>query len=231
VLWQQLADSLLQEIASGALPAGSRLPTEMELAARYKVNRHTIRRAVSELAGQGLLSVEQGRGTFVSAEAAGLSMDRGVRFTEIVTSRGDPPEAGLVSSRTVEADPGIAKELEVEAGTSCLLMEALHLVGGWPVNYVAHYYPLPRFAGLDKAFAMHGSMKAALEACGVRNCSRRTTRVSTRLPTAAEAGLLRQNRSKPVLVVETLTVDGEGRPVGFGIGRGAGERMRVVFDT
>lgn len=231
VLWQQLADHLAGEISSGAIPAGGRLPPEPELASRYKVNRHTVRRAVAELARQGLVSVEQGRGTFVSGEAISYPVGQRTRFTEIVTSQNRSPGVRLVSSRVTKVDPRIEADLEVEAGTSCLLIETLHLVDGRPVNYAAHHFPLPRFDGLEEAFARHNSITSALEACGVRNYSRRTTRVSTRLPTAAEAELLRQARGKPILVMETLNVDDEGRPIEFGIGRCAGERMQIVFNT
>src|SRR3546814_2598248 len=64
-LWRQIAHTLGEEIARGDHPPGSRLATEAELSTRFAVNRHTVRRAVAELGAQGLLRVEQGRGTFV----------------------------------------------------------------------------------------------------------------------------------------------------------------------
>lgn len=66
LLWEQVAADLRADIESGDLPAGSRLPNEIELAEIYGVARGTVRRAVLELRGQGLLTVTTGRGTFVA---------------------------------------------------------------------------------------------------------------------------------------------------------------------
>lgn len=65
LLWEQVAADLRADIESGDLPAGSRLPNEIELAEIYGVARGTVRRAVLELRGEGLLTVTTGRGTFV----------------------------------------------------------------------------------------------------------------------------------------------------------------------
>ncbi|MFC7539728.1 GntR family transcriptional regulator [Siccirubricoccus deserti] len=59
-LWRQIAGSLEAEIAAGGLAPGARLPTEAELTARFRVNRHTVRRAMEELENRGLVRVEQG---------------------------------------------------------------------------------------------------------------------------------------------------------------------------
>ena len=66
LLWLQVADDLRADIASGALGRGAKLPSEAEMADQYGVSRDTIRRATSELAGEGLLVILQGRGTFVT---------------------------------------------------------------------------------------------------------------------------------------------------------------------
>lgn len=65
-VWQQIADDLAADIESGALPAGSRLPSEAALAEVYGVARGTIRRAIADLVERGLLVVLHGRGTFTA---------------------------------------------------------------------------------------------------------------------------------------------------------------------
>lgn len=66
LLWRQVAADLRGDIKSGALRAGAKLPGELELAAIYGVARVTVRRAVLELRGEGLVTVTHGRGTFVT---------------------------------------------------------------------------------------------------------------------------------------------------------------------
>ncbi|MGK3945910.1 GntR family transcriptional regulator, partial [Streptomyces caeruleatus] len=58
--WRQIADALEAEIVAGSLAPGSQLPTEAELAARFGVNRHTVRRALGALGEQGLVRASQG---------------------------------------------------------------------------------------------------------------------------------------------------------------------------
>ena len=66
-LYQQVMDDLKGEIARGVYAAGSRIPSEMELAKSYGVGRVTVRRAIEELSRAGYLNRQQGRGTFVCA--------------------------------------------------------------------------------------------------------------------------------------------------------------------
>src|SRR5215510_13171196 len=54
-LWRRIADDLERAIAAGEIAPGERLPGETEIAARFAVNRHTVRRAIAELAGRGLV--------------------------------------------------------------------------------------------------------------------------------------------------------------------------------
>lgn len=63
--WRDIQSALEQDIMDGVLEPGAKLPTEPELVQRYGAGRHSVRRAVAELAKLGHLSVEQGRGTFV----------------------------------------------------------------------------------------------------------------------------------------------------------------------
>lgn len=64
-LIDQVAARFQDEIASGRWPVGQRIPVEAELAAAFGVGRNTVREALQSLVHSGLLSREQGRGTFV----------------------------------------------------------------------------------------------------------------------------------------------------------------------
>jgi GntR family transcriptional regulator, hexuronate regulon transcriptional repressor len=64
-LYQDLARSLLEELASGRYPVGARLPAERELATTYSVSRPTVREAIIALEVQGLVEVKVGSGAYV----------------------------------------------------------------------------------------------------------------------------------------------------------------------
>ncbi len=65
-LWQQVADDLRNDIQTGHLSPGSRLPSETELAYQYGVSRVTIRHAIRSLSDEGLVEAVHGRGTFTT---------------------------------------------------------------------------------------------------------------------------------------------------------------------
>ena len=67
-LWRQVADGIERGIADGRLPPANKLPGEMEIAETYRVNRHTVRRALATLAERGLVRAERGSGTYVEAQ-------------------------------------------------------------------------------------------------------------------------------------------------------------------
>jgi len=69
-LWRQIGSAIENDIRAGRVPVGQPLPTERELAKRFTVARQTIRRAMADLEQQGIISIQQGRGTadhFLSA--------------------------------------------------------------------------------------------------------------------------------------------------------------------
>ena len=68
-LYQQIKSLILQNLQSGEWKPGESIPSEMELAARYRVSQGTVRKAIDELASDHLLVRRQGKGTFVATHA------------------------------------------------------------------------------------------------------------------------------------------------------------------
>lgn len=102
--WRQIADALAGEIRSGALAAGAQLPAESALAARFGVNRHTVRRALGVLAEGGLVRTTQGRGSFVEQGPIAYPIGPRTRFSEIVSRTGREAWGDLIAAATVPAD-------------------------------------------------------------------------------------------------------------------------------
>lgn len=78
VLHRQLTADFRNRILDGRLPAGTRLPTDSDLAAEYQLSRDTVRQALALLADEGLIERVQGRGTFVSQRSEVLATDGSV---------------------------------------------------------------------------------------------------------------------------------------------------------
>lgn len=228
-MWRQIAQALAEEIESGRLSEGARLPTEPQLAARFAVNRHTVRRAVGELAERGLVRVEQGRGTFVQEHVLDYLVGRRTRFSEIVSGQNRQSGGTLLDAAVEPASAAVARELEIARGAQVVRLETLRELDGRPLARATHYFPAARFPDLIALHRREGSISKALAASGVADYERKVTRVTARLPETADARSLRQPGNRPILVTESVNVDRAGRPVEFGIARFASDRMQIVF--
>jgi GntR family phosphonate transport system transcriptional regulator len=231
-LWRRIERTLHGEIASGLLAPGARMPSEPELSGRFAAHRHTVRRAIAALAQRGLVRVEQGRGSFVHDDVIAYSVGRRTRVEENLLRQNRAFAGRLLSAREEVASPEAAKLLGLRARTPrVLVVETLNEADGVPVSLVRHVLPAARFAAFPDAYNATGSMTEALAACGVRDFSRRSTRISTRLPTAEEAKLLRQPPVLPVLVSDSVEAQPDGRPFKLGLARFAGERVHLVLEA
>ena len=229
-LWRQIAGDIERAIADGTLAPGARLPTEAELAQRYAVNRHTVRRAIEELARDGQVRVEQGRGSFVAEDVLDYEVSARTRFSEWIRRHDREPSGRMLSLATVPAPRPIAEALGIETGGAMVRLERIGLADGRPVSLAQHHFALGRFPGIAAALSAHGTISAALASLGVADYFRRVTRVSARLPRPEEAALLETSRSRPLLVAENINVDTQGRVVEFGLSRYPTPRVQIVFE-
>ncbi|WP_207482665.1 phosphonate metabolism transcriptional regulator PhnF [Arenibaculum pallidiluteum] len=230
-LWRQIAETLEADIAQQVFPPGGRLPTEEELAARFGVNRHTLRRAVAQLQDQGLVRVEQGRGTFVQEGVIDYPLGRRTRFSEIIRRQSRSASGHALRTAHVPADSAVAKALGIVPGEMVALVETLSSVDGAPLSLAMHHFPASRFPDLLEVYGTEGGITATLTRLGVGDYTRKVTRVTARLPDAYEMHHLRLSRTTPVLVSEAVNVDGRGRPVEYGVSRFAANRVQIVFES
>jgi GntR family transcriptional regulator, phosphonate transport system regulatory protein len=225
--WRQIAENLSRDVTEARFADG-RLPTEPELAARYGVNRHTIRRAIGMLADQGLVRVEQGRGTFVANGHIDYLVGRRTRFSANLQREGHEPGHRLIGSRQTVADAMTARDLGLSLGAPIVEIETLGYADGIPVSYALHRFPTPRFSALPEALAATLSITAALAASGVDDYIRRVTRLVARMPTEAEARHLQQPPSRPVLQTDAVNTDMQGVPIHRSVTVFAGDRVQAV---
>lgn len=225
--WRQIAETLAAEVSAGRF-AGGRLPTEPALAQRFAVNRHTIRRAVAALAEQGLVRVEQGRGTFVAGELVDYVLGRRTRFSANLQAQGREPGHRLLSVATVAADAATARDLDLRRGARVIEVEIIGNADGVALSYGIHRFPAQRFAALPAHFAETQSITAALRRCGVPDYTRKLTRLLARLPSEREARHLGQPMTRPVLQSEAVNIDPAGIPIQRSLVVFAGDRVQMV---
>lgn len=230
-LWKQIQQVLEAEIAQGVWPPGEKLPTEFQLAERFDVNRHTVRRALAGMEEKGLLRVEQGRGIFVHEHVIDYMVTKRTRFTENLRRQNRSTDGKFLFVEMEGAPEKVAKALGLREGDPVICCAKVSYADGRPINVSETYFSAVRFPGIEDVLRECESITEALQRCGVRDYTRKTTRVIARLPSQADADHLRQPRNRPVLVTEGLDVDEQGRPVSFGASRWASDWVQIVFEN
>lgn len=228
-MWRRVADAIRLDIVGGKLARGDRLPGETTLATRFDVNRHTVRRALTALKSDGVVSAEQGRGWFV-AEARRLSYRIGkrTRFSEGLAGQARNLERKLLATSTEAAGANVARALKIKPGMATLRLETLSLADGRPLSRATSWLDKHRFAGFAEAFERTRSVTAAFRALGVADYSRTATHISARHADAEETKLLRLAPGAILLVSESIDADPEGRPLQYALSRFPADRMELI---
>ena len=173
-LWRQIEEQISDDIASGMIAPGSRLPTEHDLAERFNVNRHTVRRAMKALEQEGLIRIEQGRGTFVHEHVIDYPVRRRTRFTENIMAQRRQPGGWVLLSERVKASPDVAEALELDEGALVSLIRTIGEADGRPISVADHFFCAERFPGMIEAFEESRSISKVLAQFGCHNCARRS---------------------------------------------------------
>lgn len=228
--WARIAHEIADAIRRGIYAPGERLPSEHFLAQQYGVNRHTIRRSLSTLGQLGLVRSTQGSGTYVEESAVDLVLGKRTRHRQNLAQAGIKGGLQVLASMRERADAGVARALQLRAGSSVLHLVVLGDGGGQPLHVSDRYFPLPRFAGLDAHLRASGSITEAFSLLGVADYTRQQSRISARMPSADVAEHLRQATSRPTLQVSSVNVDSEGRPIEYARTWFAGDRVSLTVD-
>jgi GntR family transcriptional regulator, phosphonate transport system regulatory protein len=227
--WVRIASEISAAISCGVYAPGERLPSESELAQKFGVNRHTIRRSLSSLSNQGLLRVTQGSGTYVEEFAVDLVLARRTRHRQSMKVAGLRGGLEVIESRIMRANVQQAKALQVPARSALLLLHTLGVAEERPLHFGERLFPLPRFGKLEAIVRETGSITDAFAAHGVKDYTRNESRVSAHLPNPIVATLLRQPVNRPVLQVESVNVDTEGLPIECATTWFAGDRITLTI--
>ena len=227
-LWRQVEDILSAEIQATDLEGPVRMPSENELATRFGVNRHTIRQALSSLQDRGLVQIEQGRGTFIVTRRIAYSVGARTRFRENLAREHRQATTRLLRTGVVLADDTLAHDLGVSPGTQLGQIDAARDADGRRLCLSTHYYRLSRFPKLADDFTRTNSITEALRANGVDDYQRAVTRVSSQMPTTADARFLHIMRNRPVLVSQSVDVGSDGIPVQVTVSRFVGDLVELV---
>lgn len=212
-LYHQIYLVLREQIRSGAIAPDVMLPGEQHLARLFNVSRITVKRALNELAADGLLHRHRGRGTIV-ASAAAIPVVKGSfdNLLESLRIMGLETQIEVIDVANVNADPATAKLLEIEPGATVQRAVRRRLLQGEPFSHLVTYIPIDiaqHFSIKDLATT---SLLTLLERAGaaVYDAEQWITAVGAEPLVAAALGV---SGNAPLLKVERVMRDVDGRPV------------------
>jgi GntR family transcriptional regulator, phosphonate transport system regulatory protein len=230
-LWRRIADDVEQEIIAGVYAIGERLPGEVEIAQRFDVNRHTVRRALAELAERGLVRAERGSGTFVEPRRIAYPIGTRTRFSEIVGGAGREVGGRLMADSEEPASGAVAARLRIPVGAPVVRLEILRSADGLPICAGTTWLPAKRLPGVAQVYRAKRGMTATLAQFGIRDYRRHSTRISATSADALDAQRLRTVPGRPLLLVDSVDVLPSGEPVLTSRSRFAPDRVELVVET
>ena len=213
-LYLQIKALLLRSLQAGEWQPGQAIPSEAELAARFRVSQGTMRKAIDELAAENLLVRRQGKGTFVASHAEERTRYRFLRLAP--DAGGTPPlERRLLHCRRMRASAEVARALALDKGEPVVEVRRLLLDGERPVVLDDLWLPGGLFKGLtaEVLTAWRGPLYRLFEAQYSVPMVRAEEKIRAVAASADEAALLAVPTGAPLLLVERRSFTYGDRPV------------------
>ena len=213
-LYQQIKALMTRDLQAGVWRPGEAIPSETELAARFKVSQGTVRKAIDELATDNLLVRRQGKGTFVATHAEQTTR---YRFLRLAADDGSGRELQrrLLECRRVRASLDVARALELKSGDPVVFVRRMLLSERKPVVLDDIWLPGRLFKELtaERLASYEGPMYALFEAAFGVQMIRAEEKIRAVAANAASAALLEVPVGSPLLSVERRSLTFGERPV------------------
>lgn len=216
-LYQQIKSLILSSLRVGEWKPGEAIPSEMDLAARFRVSQGTVRKAIDELAAENLLVRRQGKGTFVATHA---EQQVQFRFLKLVPDSGAPGSEGpaqrdIIECRRARASADVARALALRTGDSVLQVRRVLSFAGTPTILEDIWLPATPFKGLsaEQLANYQGPTYALFETEFHVRMVRAEEKIRAEPATGGLETLLKVAQGTPLLSVERVAYTYEDVPM------------------
>lgn len=229
-LYYQLKELLKEKIESGEWVPGDLVPSEHKLMQQFKISRNTAKKALDDLVQEGILKRVQGKGTFVSKPKIEQSLGGFYSFSKVMEAKGLRPKDVILGLEREQAKPGVAKRLQVPAGTDIIGLKRLRCAGEEPIILETSYLPQQIAPNLTISKLEENSLYDILEKdYGI---------FVTKAKEVFEPVLIRDYESKylqvkggyPALLLDRIAYEANGRVVEFCRSIVRGDRCRFYTE-
>ena len=226
----QIADSLLNQIESGELAPGTRLPPERQLSELFDVNRLTLRRALSKLEAQGLIIRKHGKGNFIAEPKIERQTGQLVSFTNGMQRRGLAPGAKVIDIEQRPVEAAIAKQLNVPVLTQVFYVLRLRMIRQEPVMLEHLWVPVHCFPGLGSHDLNNRSVYEIMKSEYDISMTRAQRSLEPVIATKFEAELLGIEAGAPLMLERRIGFDQNANCVEYGKDLYRGDRFRFIIE-
>ncbi|WHH60840.1 GntR family transcriptional regulator [Petroclostridium sp. X23] len=226
-LYKQLQEELRKQIQSGERKPREKIPSEVDLAKQYHVSVITARKAVNELAEEGLVEKKQGKGTYIAAQKYQRNLQQVLSFSEVCRLNGTTAGSRLLECKLVEADPKTLRKLGRPDGEQVLFISRLRYMNGEPIAIETNQFSIA-YSFLINENLNEGSLFDVLKKrSGTEvSISRRTLEICR--ATQQEAQHLLVVKGSPLLLIKSIAYSTENQPVFVGTQLINGERYQFT---
>jgi DNA-binding GntR family transcriptional regulator len=212
-LYFQVATRLEELIESGEIQAGTKLDSEIDLAAQLGVSRPTMRRAIQYLVERGMLVRKRGVGTQVVHPKVRRPVELSSLYDDL-TKAGRSPQTEVRLLELRPATDVVAQALGIDEGSNVVWMERLRHAGREPLALMHNAVPVGLLQ-IESTDLQHRGLYQLLREAG------HTPRIAIQVigaktATAAEARLLKETRGAPLLTMTRTAWDATGSAVEYG---------------
>lgn len=215
-LYLQIKDYIRLNIKTGVFAVGSKIPSERQLAEQFGVNRLTVNKAISELAQEGVLSSQVGKGTYVCPPKINQTLQSLTSFTEDMQNRGQVASSRVLAACVEGASDEVAQELSILPGTEVFKLVRLRLADGQVIALEESHLVYALCPGIVDQFDFtHESLYRVLrEHYGLRLTHARQV-MEAQVARGREYKDLDLKPGMPVLKIVRVTYNDQNRPIEY----------------
>lgn len=215
-LYQQIKALITQSLQAGEWKPGELIPSEVDLAVRFKVSQGTVRKAIDELSAENVVVRRQGKGTFVATHHEARSQ---FRFLRLKPDQGiqQYPTSRFLEVKRIRAPSEISKLLDIKMGDSVIFIRRVQSFDGVPTILEELWLPGAIFKGLTAELLndYKGPMYALFETEFGTHMIRASEQIRAVSADPATAELLNVEIKTPLLNVERVSYTYGDKPVEF----------------
>lgn len=223
-LYFQLKSIIENQIISGELKPGERIPSENTLCEQYQISRTTARQAITELVNSGKVVRAQGRGSYVAEYPNNKLLYRLTGFSADMKKQGFLPSSTMLEFKVMLPTPDIARMLRINPSDAIIYINRLRLIDGHPMGVEYTHMPFNRFPGLMDEDLEKNSLYETL----INKFNTVPSRITINLEAVVNdqklCNLLRIKKEIPLLRITDITFDQNERLIEYSTSIYRGDR-------